>query len=367
MQLVSLARPDISDLEKEYVSEAISSGWISSVGPFIEKFEHKFASLFGAKYAISANNGTTALHLALVAAGVGPGDEVIVPTLTYIASANVIRYVGAKPVFVDSSEQSLNLDETQIESQISSKTKAIIAVHLYGVPVNMTYLRSICDKYKLILIEDCAEAHGAMVHGSYVGTMGDIGVFSFFGNKILSTGEGGALLTNNMELADRIRLFRGQGMDPHRRYWFPVVGFNYRMTNVAAAIGLAQVERFSELLDKRRKISDAYFRLLPHVEGCFVNKLEFSAGSVPWLKNIFLEDPNKQSQVMESMQSSGVESRPVFIPMHRLPPYLDQQSKFPWSDYWSTRGISLPLHTGMDNEDVEIVANTLNSAICSSK
>lgn len=363
MNSVSLARPDISNLEKHYVQDAISSGWISSVGPYIEKFEHQLGQLFGAKYALSANNGTTALHLALVAAGIGPGDEVIVPTLTYIASANAVRYVGATPVFIDSSSKSLNLDESQIQDLITSKTKAVIAVHLYGVPANLSLLRSICDLNQLVLIEDCAEAHGATFEDKYVGTIGDIGVFSFFGNKILSTGEGGAILTNNKEYADKIKLYRGQGMDPERRYWFPVVGYNYRMTNIAAAIGLAQVERFQELLGKRRALSDSYYGLLTQIEGCSIDNLEFLPESVPWLRNVFLSDPGQQNSVMKFMASQDVETRPVFIPMHKLPPYLNLNSDYSRADHWSARGISLPLHTGMDHEDVEKVATTLSSAI----
>src|SRR6516225_6084960 len=251
---IPVAAPVLDGRESEYVLECLSTTWISSIGRFINEFEAAFAVYCGAKHAIATNNGTTALHAALVALGVNPGDEIIVPSLTYIATANVVRYCGATPVFVDNDVRTFNLDVNDVAAKISSRTKGIMAVHLYGHPVDLDPLLTLAQEHGLFVVEDAAEAVGAQYKGRIIGSHGTCATFSFFGNKVITTGEGGMITTNDEELASRLRLLRGQGMDPHRRYWFPVIGYNYRMTNIVAAIGLAQLERVDVHIARRKAL-----------------------------------------------------------------------------------------------------------------
>src|ERR1051326_2013909 len=255
---IPIARPDLSGNELLYVTECLRSGWVSSLGSFIEQFENSFAAYCGTSKAVACNNGTSALHLALSALGVGPGDEVIVPALTFIATANAVHYCGATPVFADAELSTMNIDPEQIEKHLSARTRGIIVVHLYGRPANMDPILSLARRHGLWLVEDAAQAHGATYHDHRVGSLGDAATFSFFGNKIITTGEGGMVTTNDPELADRMRLLRAHGMSPERKYWFPVVGFNYRMTNIQAAIGLAQMERIEAMLLRRRIVAGWY-------------------------------------------------------------------------------------------------------------
>ena len=235
---IPVSAPTLAGNEKRYVMDCLESNWISARGKYVEQFEAAFAEFCGVRHGVSCTNGTVALHLALLALGIGPGDEVIVPTLTFVATANAVRYCGATPVFVDCEPETWNIDPGLIESRITPKTKAIIVVHLYGHPVDMDAVMSLADRHGLFVVEDAAEAHGAIYRGRMVGSIGHIATFSFFGNKVISTGEGGMVTTDDAELARIVRLLKEQGMDPKRRYWYPVVGYNYRMTNVTAAIGL---------------------------------------------------------------------------------------------------------------------------------
>ena len=247
-KFLPVAEPDLGPLEERYLLDAFQSGWISSIGEYIQRFEEGFAKFCGAGHGIAVSSGTVAIHLALLAAGVGPGDEVIVPTLTFVGTVSPVKYVGATPVFVDSEPEIGTLDPQAVEKAITSRTKAIIVVHLYGHPADMDPILDIARKYELIVIEDAAEAHGAKYKGRPVGSFGNCATFSFYGNKILTTGEGGMIVTNDKDLADRIRFLKDHAMDPNRRYWHPEVGYNYRITNLQAAIGCAQLERFNELL-----------------------------------------------------------------------------------------------------------------------
>ena len=236
-----IAEPSLGEKELSYVTECILTGWVSSAGKFVTRFEEIFAEFCGTQHAITTSSGTTALHLALLALGIGPGDEVIVPSLTFIATANAVTYTGASPVFIDSELETWNLDPNLIEEFITPRTKAIIPVHLYGHPVNMAAIVEIAQRHGLVVVEDAAEAHGAKYQGRRVGGIGDLGIFSFYGNKIVTTGEGGMVVTNRADLAEKIRILRGHGMSPERRYWHPVLGYNYRMTNLQAALGVAQM------------------------------------------------------------------------------------------------------------------------------
>src|SRR6476661_7133184 len=255
---IPVAAPVLDGREKEYVLECLSTSWISSNGRFIGEFEKAFADFCGVEHAVATNNGTTALHLALVALGLKPGDEVIVPTLTYIASANAIRYCGGIPVFVDNHVPTFNIDPDAIEAKITGRTKGILPVHLYGHPVDLDPILQIAKKNDLFVLEDAAEAVGARYKGRRLGGHGTCATFSFFGNKIITTGEGGMVTTNDSDLAAKLRLYRGQGLDQGRRYWHSVVGYNYRMTNIAAALGLAQLEQIDELMGARARLADWY-------------------------------------------------------------------------------------------------------------
>jgi len=264
---IPVSQPALIGREKEYVLDCLESNWISSNGKYIGLFEEKFADYLGVKHAIACCNGTAALHVALLALGIGSGDEVIVPTFTYVATANAVVYTGATPVLADCEADTWNIDPAGLEALITPKTRAIIPVPLYGHPCDMDPIMELAKKHGLHVIEDAAEALGARYKGRLCGSMVEISTFSFYGNKTITTGEGGMIVTDNDELADRIRLLKGQGMDPNRRYWFPIVGHNYRMTNIQAAIGLAQLENIDLFLGKRGQIAGWYRDALSGIKG----------------------------------------------------------------------------------------------------
>jgi len=287
---IPVAAPALVGNEKKYVMDCLDSSWISSNGQYIERFESAFAEFCKVKHALSCANGTAALHLALLALGIGPEDEVIVPTLTFVATANAVMYCGARPVFVDSEPETWNLDPMLLEQCISSRTRAIIVVHLYGHPVDMDQVIAVARKHGLFIIEDAAEAHGAEYKGQRVGSLGDIATFSFYGNKIVTTGEGGMVVTNHDELASRVRQLKGQGMAPGRRYWFPMVGYNYRMTNIEAAIGLAQLEKVDWHLSRRREIATEYSHFLKRIPGISMQPEKEWARNAYWMISIVLNE-----------------------------------------------------------------------------
>ncbi|KMW47018.1 DegT/DnrJ/EryC1/StrS family aminotransferase [Ralstonia insidiosa] len=367
MKRISVAEPKLAGKEREYVLDCLDSTWISSNGKYITNFEEIFAKFCGVKHAIATNNGTTALHLALVALGLQPGDEVIVPTVTYIATANAVRYCGATPVLVDVEPGTMNIDPEDFCRRITSKTKGVIPVHLYGHPAKMGAIMEIAKKHNLFVLEDAAEAHGAEYDGRKVGSFGQCATFSFFGNKIVTTGEGGMVTTNDDELASKLRLYRGQGMDPGRRYWFPVIGYNYRMTNIQAAIGLAQMENIDAALADRQMIARWYDEALSSLGGQIQLPVQTpNAKQVYWMYNIFLRDGGEERRdaVMRALNNRGIETRPVFYPMHVLPPYM-QEGVFPVADLWAQRGINLPTHQMLTHDDVYRVADELGQAIAS--
>ena len=357
---IPVSSPVLNGNELAYVSECIESSWVSSTGKFIGAFEQMFATFTGAQHAVCTNNGTTALHLALTALDIGPGDEVIVPTLTYIASANSVRYCGATPVFVDVDQETLNIDPEAVRAKITSRTRAIMPVHLYGHPADMDPLTAAASTVGAYVVEDAAEAHGATYRGRPVGGLGHCATFSFYGNKIITTGEGGAVTTNDAALNARLRLLRGQGMDPDRRYWFPVVGFNYRMTNVAAALGLAQLEQVSTFLAARRRLFQAYCEHLSNEDLVVLPPSKPWAEPVNWLFTVRVQDAAiDRDLVMSALEADGIETRPVFYPLHLLPPYAEPMGSYPIAERIGRSGISLPTHLKMDLGDVERVCSRL--------
>jgi perosamine synthetase len=355
---VAVSMPILDGREAEYVQECMTSTWISSQGRFIDEFERGFAEFCGVEHAVTTNNGTTALHLALTALGVGPGDEVIVPTLTYVASANVVRYCHATPVFVDSEPITMNMDVEAVAAAITPRTKAIMPVHLYGHPADMDPLLALGEAHGIHIVEDAAEAHGATYRGRLVGGIGTCAAFSFYGNKIITTGEGGMVTTNDPALAARLRQFRGQGQDPERRYWFPVVGYNYRMTNIAAAIGCGQLERVNAHLAQRRRVWEWYEERLADVSSLMRPQVQPWVEAVNWLYTIRVLDADRDD-IMKRLGVDGVDTRPVFYPMHSLPPYQDALGDFPVADEISRTGISLPTHGALSEDDVAFVCERL--------
>jgi perosamine synthetase len=348
--MIPVYKPSIGDREKRYVAEALDSGWVSSKGAFLERFEKGFAEYLGAAHGISAVNGTASLHLAFAALGVGPGDEVIVPALTYIASVNAIAYTGAKPVFVDSDPTCWNLDPGQIEQAITPRTRAIEVVHLYGHPTDMDPILEVAARRGLYVVEDAAESHGALYKGRRVGAIGTVGSFSFFGNKIITTGEGGMLVTNDDELAAHARQLRGQGVSPTRTYWHDILGFNYRMTNVAAAMGCAQLERIDETLAAKKEIAGWYQRYLGGIEGLTLQSQAPWATAVYWMNSILVA-PELRDPLRDYLAGEGIETRPFFHAAHTMPVYRSAESH-PVAERLAASGINLPSFAELAEEQV---------------
>ncbi len=363
---IQVAVPNLSGNEKKYVVDCIDTTWISSNGKYVNKFEEEFSNFVGAKHAIACCNGTVALHVPLIALGVGPGDEVIVPSLTYIATANAVKYCGATPVFADCLRDTWNIDPEDIKRKITDKTKGIIPVHLYGNPCDMDPIMEIAEEHGLFVIEDAAECHGAEYRGKKAGTIGTAGIFSFFGNKIITCGEGGMIISNDDELDKHMRQLKGQGQDPNRRYWFTEVGYNYRMTNIAAAIGLGQLENINEHINERKKVASYYFEELKGMEKYIdFQHVTKGADSVWWMFSILLKENVKISRddIMLKMDEEGIETRPVFYPMHIMPVYEDKNAGCPVSEYVASRGINLPTHALLSREDIKYICDTLKSII----
>jgi perosamine synthetase len=364
MQRIPVAEPYLGGNEKAYVLDALERAWISGSGSYVDRFEEQFAAFCDVPYAVAVFNGTVALHLAMIVLGIGPGDEVIVPDLTYIASANAVRYVNATPVFADVDPVTWTLDPADVARKISPRTKAIMPVHLYGHPADMDPLAALASAHGLHIIEDAAEAHGAEYKGRRVGGIGTLATFSFFGNKIITTGEGGMLVTHDQGLADAIRLYKGQGMDPRRRYWFPVIGYNYRMTNLQAAIGVAQMERIDWLIERRLEIAAWYSEFLAESGMLLPAQAEW-ARNVYWLFAPCVPEGVDRDRLMQRMAEDGVETRPFFYPMHAMPPYLeaDGDARFPTTTTLSARGINLPSSASLTREQVRYVADSALRAL----
>ncbi len=332
---ISVAQPDLCGNELYYLQQCVESGWISGNGPFVGRFEAEFAEFCGVKEAISCSSGTAALHLALVALGVGPGDEVIVPTLTYVATANAVRYCGATPVFADSEALTMNVDPADVEHKISAHTKAIVAVHLFGQCADMDQLLGLAQEKNISLIEDAAEAHGATHRGRRAGSIGAVAAFSFFGNKIVTTGEGGMVTLDDPKLAALIRLLRNQAAEARRPYWHKMVGFNYRMTNLQAAVGVAQMERIYEMLDRRARLAAWYEEALAGLDDYLMRPgLRPGNGHAYWMYTIGLRPTasERRDEVVRLLAADGIEARPVFSPVHLMPPYHQPGARFPLAE-----------------------------------
>lgn len=366
MKYIPIATPTLGKEELRLVTQCIKSTWVSSIGNFIDEFEQQFAKFIGTKYAISTANGTTALHMALMALGVEKGDEVIVPAFSFVASANAIVHAGATPVFIDIDPQTWNIDTTFIEQKITKKTKAIMAVHIYGYPADMEKICRIAQKYKLRIIEDAAEAHGASIKtmaGKWrnVGAWGDIGCFSFYGNKIITTGEGGMITTNSKQLAEKIKMLKNHGMSPKRKYYHPILGYNYRMTNLQAAVGVAQLKKIAVFLQKRDRIAQWYRQYLGSVDGIQLplENTEIIHG-VNWLFTIRITPAFKHSRdaVITQLKKNGIDSRPTFYPLPSLPMYQTHE-RFPQAHRAFATGLSLPSSVNLTKRDISYICTAI--------
>jgi perosamine synthetase len=362
-----IAEPDLTSLEREALLDAFDSGWISSIGSYINLFEDNFAKFCKTKYAVAVSNGTSALHLALISLGIDEGDEVIIPSLTFVATAAAVVHCGATPVFVDSEELYGTICTSSVEKAITKKTKAIIVVHLYGHPAEMDIINSIAEKNSLFVIEDAAEAHGAKYKSRLVGGIGNIGTFSFYGNKIITTGEGGMITTNDEKISSRIKYLRDHAMDQNKRYWHTEIGYNYRMTNLQAAIGVAQLSRIDEIINKK-------INLLKYYKEKVNSSLEFHpqkkfAESVPWLICVVISESSNLNRglFLDKLRENGIDTRPFFIPIHLMPPYskyrlvhIQDNSKDLICNNLSQMGFNLPSSTKLKFSDLDYIADVIN-------
>jgi len=359
---IPIARPDIGEAERILVSRAVESGWISSKGPYVQQFEKEFAEYIGTQHGIATNSGTSALHLALAALDVGHQSEVVVPSLTFVATANCARYLGAKTVFADSHPAYWCVDPRDIERKISKKTGAIMVVHLYGHPCDMDPIMEIAKKRRIPIIEDSAEAHGAEYKSRRVGSFGEIGCFSFYGNKIITTGEGGMCVTNDLKLAEKMRMLRQHGTDPQRPYWHNIVGFSYGMTNLQAAVGLAQLRRIGQLVETKRRIAGKYGKWLQESSEITHPPEMVWAKSVYWMYSILLKNERTRNDVMNSLHHKGIETRPFFHPIHKLPPYRTR-NRCPVAESLSMRGVNLPSGPCITDHELRSVCSTVREAL----
>jgi perosamine synthetase len=366
--MIQVYEPLLDGNEAKYVQDALETGWVSSLGKYVNQFEDQFAAYCGATYGVSVSSGTTALHLALVALGIGAGDEVIIPDFTLIVSANVVILAGARPVLVDVDPQTWCIDPAQIEAKITPRTKAIMAVHMYGHPCDMGTLCEIAAKHNLHVIEDCAEAHGAEYGGQRVGGFSISGCFSFYGNKIMTTGEGGMVLTSDAAYAERLRLLRSQAFQ-EPRFVHEHMGFNYRMTNVQAAIGCAQLETLDDKIARKRHIAERYTKILQECPQFTLPAEALDCKNVYWMYGIVLNDNLRSGKddVMKRLKSAGVETRSFFCPMHMQPVFINgDDARFPdlhgvyaVSERLWNRGLYLPSGPGLTDSQIDEVCEKL--------
>jgi len=365
--MIPVCTPLLGQHEKKYLMDCINTNWVSSSGKYLKIFEDQFSQYCGVKYGITTTSGTSALHLSLVAIGIGKGDEVIMPSFNIASTAFAALYCGAKPVFVDSEPITWNMDPEKIEQKITRRTKVIIPVHIYGHPCDMRTIMRIARKHKLIVIEDAAEAHGAQYNGRKVGGIGDIGCFSFYGNKIITCGEGGMVVTNNKKIADRCRRLKNLDFRASKRFWHGEIGFNYRMTNIQAALGLAQFEQIEQLITKRRRNAMIYNSLLKDIPGVTLPVEQRGVKNVYWMYSFLIDKKFGvgRNQLIKRLRSMGVDSRTFFIPMHQQPVLKEMKitsnGRYPVAEDISKRGLYLPSGSGLKKREIEYVCECIQT------
>lgn len=354
--LIPVYRPDFDGNEMAYVRRCLESSWISSRGEFIDRFQSDFARFIGADNATAVTNGTVALHLAMLGVGLGPGDEVIVPSLTYVAAVNSIRYVGAIPIFADADALTWQVDPSHVARLISPRTRAILAVHTYGQACDLTALGDLCQKHGLKLIEDCAEAVGTRIGERHVGTFGDVATFSFFGNKTVTTGEGGMVISRDAKVHALICKLRGQGLAGDKEYWHDIVGYNYRMTNICAAIGVAQMERADSLIARKRTLAADMRIAMADLPLTFHLEQPGTTHSF-WMISALAENEVQRDGLRRALRSEGIETRPVFHPAHTMPMYAAGQNDLDVSVDLAARGLNLPSWPGLSSSQIATIAS----------
>lgn len=366
---IPVSQPLFISNEKKYLDNCIESGWISSEGPYVKEFEKKFARYVGMKYGISVSSGTAALEVALGALNVKPGDEIIMPAFTIISCALAALAYGATPVFVDCERETWNIDPAQIESKITKKTKAIMAVHIYGHPAPMDPIQAIARRHKIPIVEDAAEAHGAEYKGRKAGSLGDISCFSFYANKIITTGEGGMILTNNKRHAKTAQQLRNLGFDPKRRFYHRKLARNYRMTNLQAAVGVAQLKNINTLVRIKRTNAKLYTRLLNGTKGITLPIEKAWAKNVYWMYGIILDKSTGYTAAAfaEKLKKRGIETRPFFYPLH-LQPILKQyistsKNSHPISEYIAKQGLYLPSGLALTPAQITYITNSVRALV----
>jgi perosamine synthetase len=365
-KIIPVCEPTLGGNEAKYVMDCINSNWISSAGKYIPEFEERFAAQCDTKYGVACANGTVALHLGLAALGIGPGDEVILPTFTMIATINAVAYTGATPVLIDSEPCTWNMDVEQLADKITPRTKVIIPVHTYGHPVDMDPLMEIAEKHGIFVMEDAAEAHGAEYKGRRAGGLGHAAGFSFYANKIITTGEGGMITTNDHELAVLARNLRDHAFSTERHFWHKYMGFNYRMTNLQAAVGVAQSEQLDLFVENRRKNAALYNELLREIPGVVTPPEAGYAKNVFWMYSILIEDEfgMTRDEVRAYLARRGIETRTFFIPMHLQPIYYEtfKGQRYPVSEMLCERGFYLPSASSLTSHQIKYIAEIMKQA-----
>lgn len=357
--MIPVYRPTLGQRERTLLLKAFDSGWISGSGEFVDLFEERFAASVGARHAIAVNNGTSALHVALAALDLGPGDEVVLPALTYVACANAVAHLGAIPVLAESSEETWQADLDSVIHGITPRTRAVLIPHLFGFPVDLSAIAAELALQGIVLIEDCSEALGSLVGGAHVGGLGAVATYSFFGNKTITTGEGGMVTTNDDATADLIRRLRNQGVSRDSTYFHDLRGFNFRMPNLQAAIGVAQLDRLDEFVERKRAIAKEYRDGLPGLR--FLDDPPGGRNS-HWLSVAALPEGVDREGLIAETRSAGVDVRPGFVPMYLLPMYRESESGFPRTERFHRRLVCLPSFPGLSDGEVRTIIDVVGRA-----
>jgi perosamine synthetase len=365
-KIIPVCEPTLNGNEIKYVLDCLESNWISSAGKYIPLFEETFAAEAGCKYGIACLNGTVALHLALAALDLQPDDEVIIPAFTMIATINAVTYTGARPVLIDSERCTWNMDVEQLAARLTPRTRVIIPMHTYGHPVDMDPVMELADRHGIFVLEDAAEAHGGEYKGQRAGSLGHAAAFSFYANKIITTGEGGMITTNNVRLAALTENLRDHAFSSDRHFWHKYVGFNYRMTNLQAAVGLAQAEQMNEFIENRRRNAAYYTNLLKEIPGLVTPPEAEWAKNVFWMYSVLVDDEfgMTRDQLRAFLARHGIETRTFFIPMHLQPIYYDafKGQRYPVSEMLCRRGFYLPSASSLTTRQIEYIVDMIQQA-----
>jgi perosamine synthetase len=366
-KIIPISKPHVDKSDSTYVLDAVDSGWVSSLGPYIQQFEHDFSQKIAVRHCLSVGNGTVGLHLALAALGIGVGDEVIVPDITFIATANAVQYTGATPIFCDIKSSDLNMCADSFRDKISDKTRAVILVHLYGRVADVGLISEIAKEKNIYLIEDCAEALGGEYNGKPVGSFGDVSVFSFYGNKSITTGEGGMVCTQSEDLYKKAVKLRDHGMSTDKRYWHDEVGYNYRMTNMQAALGCSQLQKLSMILRDRKRIYDLYKELLENNSDIQVLEASPNTEHAMWLFDIRIKslanECDREQLSTTLLKDFGIDTRPTFYPLTMMPMYLLEAGFCELSRSTYHQGLCLPTYFGISDEDIRYIVSSLTEVL----